>query len=618
VSGDGHVRFHDLLAERLDTTLEAADDAALSTHLADCASCRVVERDYAAQRQQLRALGPVEAPRDLWARTRTALDHEIARDGRRARPAPALPTRRSGGVRQLRVAVGSLVGVLVVLLVAGGPLLQRNPIAVPAPTSFPIAPESFAFVDIADGTATLYRTDVAQACPPTNVDCRSGPESLPVVRFAAGFAAQQMALGGNGQVFVASRDLDGGEVFAIVDLATDGGPKATPSPTPGATDQGGKPTASPDPDATLGSPSTRPSVSAPPSTGVPLTAEARPILTGVRGAGAPAAWSPDGSILAFSAVPADRSHGSDIYIWRPGDDVAVPLTTDHRSIFASWSGARIVVSRTTLADPKDPAAPVTSETVVIDPGSAEERPVDLADSWLPSVDPTRHWVVYWKGRLAAVDGVITPEAGELLVADWAAIDPWAADDAAANPSSAPDGSAKPGTESAPPTSRPTTKPVPTGAKPTASAGRTATAKPAVTNAGDATDTPAGASRVPVPTDSPAVPDRPDGVSGDTVDWVVRWAADGAAFGVWTASGHDQSTAGWLTVRSEPSAESPAGDLLLGPNSARRSFALGADRVVWVTPLANGDGELWMATWGIDGSGTLRIRNLDSAEAVPAF
>jgi hypothetical protein len=613
VSGDGHDRFHALLAERVDATLAPADDAALSAHLAECPACRSVERDYESQRQGLRMLGPVEAPRDLWARTRTALDHEIARSGRGVRPAPSLPAGRSGGVRQMRVAVGSLVGVLVVLLVAGGPLLDRHPTAISEPTSFPIAPESVAFVDITDGTATLYRTNVAQACPPSNVDCRSGPESLPVAQFVAGFEAQQMALGGNGQVFIASRDPQGGEVFAIVDLAP--GPRATPSPTPDASSSGGAPTGSPgpsstvDPNASAGSPS----ISTPSPSGALITADARPILTGVRGTGAPAAWSPDGSVLAFSAIPTDHSQGSDIYTWRPGDVVALPLTTDHRSIFASWSGMRIVASRLVVdleapaapADATDAAAPLSAETVVIDPGSGETRSVDLADSWLPSVDPTRHWVVYWNGRLGSLDGVVVPEAGELLVADWAAIDPWAADDAAATP--APTSTSRPSPHATP-------KATAGGKGPTPTAGATGTAGPTGTK--DAQGTPDAAS--PLPTDSPAVPDRPDGVSGDTVDWVVRWAADGAAFGVWTASGHDQSTTGWLNVRAAPSAKSPAGDLVLGPTAARRSFAVGADRVVWVTPLPNGDGELWMATWGIDGSGSLRIRNLDSAAAVPAF
>lgn len=634
MSGDSHDRFHELLARRLDAPLEAPDDAALDGHLAGCAACRVVERDYAAQRQQLRLLSRIEAPRDLWARTRTAIDREITRDGPRPRLAPSPRLGRSGTERQLRLAVGSLVGVLVVLMVAGGPLLQGTPTPTSAATPFPIAPQSVAFVDVAGGQATLYRTDVAQACPPTHVDCQSGLVSRPVAHFVAGLEAREMALGGNGQVFIASRDALGGEVFAIVDLARNSGPPATPSPTPEATtaiEPSGAPTVSPDlaatvdPKATPVSATETPSGSASSSPDDLLTTEARPILSDVRGTGAPAAWSPDGTILAFSAIPADHSQGSDIYTWRPGEDVASPLTADHRSVFASWAGARIVMSRLVLPDPGDPDAVLTAETVVIDPGTAEERAVVLADSWLPSVDPSRRWVIYWTGRLAAKEGVVVPLAGRLLVADWASIDPWAAHDAAATPEPiSSDGTPTGSGPSSTPKTTPTATPEDTAdGTPTATPEATTAAGPTPTNEGTAAGSPDAASDGPASNRpasgaTPTVPDRPDAVSGDIIDWVVRWAADSDAFGIWSASRPDGSGSGSLTIRSAPSVKSPVGDTLLGPIPARRSFALGADRVVWVTPLPSGDGELWMATWGIGGNGSLRIRNLDSAQAVPAF
>ncbi|MFI5254507.1 MAG: zf-HC2 domain-containing protein [Candidatus Limnocylindrales bacterium] len=637
MSGDVHARFRELLAERIDTPLAPPDETALETHLSGCAACRVVERDYAAQRQQLHSLATIEAPRDLWARTRTAIDHEIARTSPPARPAASLRLARAGTARQMRLAVGALVGVMVVLLVAGGTLLQGNPFNPPGPTPFSIPPQSIAYLDYVDGKTTIYQADVAQVCPPTNVDCRTGPESRPVARFVAG-EAQQLALGGNGQAFIASRDAAGGEVFSIVDLAPPVGPRPSPTATPGDTGSAG-PSGTPGTTAgaTTGDTSTPPATAGETPGGASptdtLLTAARPILTGVSGTGAPAAWSPDGTILAFSAMPIDHSQGSDVYVWRAGDEVAQPLTTDHRSYFASWSGERIVISRlsveapgagatptpagdgttasTSSAAPSAPTEPAAAaETVVIDPASAEERPVDLPAGWLPSVDPTRRWVVYWTGRLSQTDGVIVPEAGELLVADWASIDPWAADDAAASPEpSAPDTTPGTGTPKPKATGRPepTDTQVPT-ARPTDTP--TASASESVTDAGG------GATPTDGLTASPALPDRPDAVSGDTGDWVVRWSADGAAFGVWTSSG-PQGT-GWLTIRSAPSFAPPAGDLLLGPTAARRSFAVGTDRVVWVSPAANGDGELWMATWGAGGPGSLRIRSLDSAEAVPAF
>ena len=44
------------------------------------------------------------------------------------------------------------------------------------------------------------------------------------------------------------------------------------------------------------------------------------------------------------ARPADAG-GSDVYLWKVGDDEVQPLTSDGQSSFASWSGDQVVVSR---------------------------------------------------------------------------------------------------------------------------------------------------------------------------------------------------------------------------------------------------------------------------------
>jgi hypothetical protein len=340
----------------------------------------------------------------------------------------------------------------------------------------------------------------------------------------------------------------------------------------------------------------------------------------MHGTGAPAAWSPEGTTLALSAMPADGSAGSDVYIWRPGDEQAVPLTSDHHSTFASWAGDRIVVSRIAAADAAsaDPAA-LTTTTVVIDPTSGEERAVELSDAWLPSVDPTRHWVVYWQGRLEAQEAAVLPAGGRLLIAGWSAIDPWAADDVAAAAAAA---------ASASPSGVPATSP---GEQPVASdtpppgPGPTATVAPEPTP-GDT----GGADERPAPAGSPGgsltasgspdasrAPDQPPAVSGSTSDWVVRWSTTGTAYGIWTRIDR-MEMGGTLIVRSVPGATNPEGEVLVAPTPAQRSFAVGADRVVWVTPLPGGDGELWVASWGELGNGSLRLRTLDSAQALPAF
>jgi hypothetical protein len=642
VSPDRHLRFHELLAERLDGPLPAREAADLQAHLAACPACRVVERDYTAQHEQLRALSAIDPPRDLWARTRAAIDHEVAREGRRPFPAPTLELDRPGAHRQLRVAIGSLVGVLVALLLVGGPLAQGPIPEVASATPFAIPPQQLAFLDVADGQLTLYRADVAEVCPPPGISCAAGPPSRPVVRLGGGVAARELALGGGGQLFIAGRDPLGAEIFAIIALPVTPSPEPTPSPTMGpdgsappstpteptptatepVVEPSGDPTATPTarptdgPDGTPGTGSDAPSITPPPTSGQPATAEAHPILSDMRGTGAPAAWSPEGTILALSAMPADGSAGSDVYTWRPGDEQAVPLTSDHHSTFASWAGDRIVVSRIAAADDASAdAAALTTTTVVIDPTSGEERAVELADAWLPSVDPTRHWVVYWQGRLEAQEEAVLPAGGRLFIAGWSAIDPWAADDAAAAAAASPSGV---------PATSPGDQPVasdapPPGPRPTA----TVAPEPTPGDVGGADERPApagspgGSPSASGSPDASLALDQPRAVSGSTSDWVVRWSTTGTAYGIWTRVEREE-TGGTLIVRSVPGATNPEGEVLVAPTPAQRSFAVGADRVVWVTPLPGGDGELWVASWGELGNGSLRLRTLDSAEALPAF
>ena len=135
-------------------------------------------------------------------------------------------------------------------------------------------------------------------------------------------------------------------------------------------------------------------------------------------------------------MPADGSHGPDIYIWRPGDREALRITDDHSTYFGSWAGGRIVASR--AAASRGGGSSVSArdlEAVVIDPSSSEVRPVRDAAMWLPSVDPTSRWVVYWHGRLERDGATVRPAAGRLVIADWRSLDPFetSSDDAPGSP-----------------------------------------------------------------------------------------------------------------------------------------------------------------------------------------
>ena len=51
--------------------------------------------------------------------------------------------------------------------------------------------------------------------------------------------------------------------------------------------------------------------------------------------------------------------------------------------------------------------------------------------------------------------------------------------------------------------------------------------------------------------------------------------------------------------------------------AGRAFGLGDQRVAWVAPLDAGDGELWVSVWGSRGQGSVKLRRVDSLDAVPS-
>jgi hypothetical protein len=98
---------------------------------------------------------------------------------------------------------------------------------------------------------------------------------------------------------------------------------------------------------------------------------------------------------------------------------------------------------------------------------------------------------------------------------------------------------------------------------------------------------------------------------------VRWSADGNAYAVWTAE-TGSKVRGSLVVHSAPSVDAPTGVTLVDRVLAGRSFGLGDQRIAWVAPLTDGDGELWVSVWGERGQGSVKLRRLDSLEAVPAY
>ena len=69
-----------------------------------------------------------------------------------------------------------------------------------------------------------------------------------------------------------------------------------------------------------------------------------------------------------------------MYVWRVGDELAVKVTDDGTSYFASWSGNEMIASRPSESG-SDDARPVS---VSIDPATQAET--DAGDLWRPVVD----------------------------------------------------------------------------------------------------------------------------------------------------------------------------------------------------------------------------------------
>jgi hypothetical protein len=461
-------------------------------------------------------------------------------------------------------------------------------------------------------------------------------------------------------------------------------PDATASPTPDAESPGPtsptdaprtqRPGRSPKPQATPGSPDPTPDasedvsttpgtepgtkgVTPDPSLSSPAAVEvALSIAEDVRLAGAAPAWSAEGDMLAFSAMPADLGEGPDVYLWRVGDEKASRLTTDHRSYFASWVDGRVVMSRIVPSDAADAdadpdastvAAPV-AQTVVVDIASREERIAKGPAVWLPAVDPAARVAVAWVGRLRREGRSVAPAAGGLYLVRWSLIDPFAPQpdpeppngpgqsgppatgepERSASPdgTAAPDGIAEPRTSPVP--SEPTSTRTPRVRKPRSSAvpgqeppassepnrGPLESASPESTSPEPA----ASGTAAPEAILQPVEPQR-DEAADPVLDWVIRWSGDSTTVGYWIADA-PRSNWGRLSIRQITLQDGEfALESVLGPNLARRAFSMGSDRVAWVAPSeVSTEGELRVRTWDAHGFGDLRIHTLDSGGGVPAF
>ena len=463
-----HERARTRAAQRLDWTLDPDEAAWLDAHLAECRACRTLANDHLEIRTRLRGLRDTAPPppRDLWARTAAAIEVEATR-GRRT----------SSG----RLPLGAMSGLLVVAFVLGATLLSNLPRSSVVPPNASVAsvlPTRQAVVPSPAGTplvvgagdvAVVRRSDdgmygysvvgVDEVCPKSaDVDC-------PLVRDAYATAIALLAdpetiIGSpsEGQAVIVNAP-NGSKANEVIVLSLPKSqPSGSPEPTPSVSaSDPPSPTVAPSPSesqstATPVATTQAPASSAPATASVsaeptetataspsespdaspsesPLGsllpsespgAEAVAIARDLIVVGQTAAFSPDGDWFAFTARPADDSHGPDIYVWHVGDEMALPVTDDHRSVFASWTDGRLVGSRPTAdVDVLEEGVEVAADAFLLDPETGEEAA--LAETgWRPIVAPDGSRAVVFNGTIAGVDDgrTIEPATGTLELRTW--------------------------------------------------------------------------------------------------------------------------------------------------------------------------------------------------------
>jgi hypothetical protein len=594
-----HARARARAAEQLDAPLAPDEARWLADHLAGCAACASAAADYASQRLELRALRdrvPVP-PRDLWARTSAAIERE-SRHRRGERRGPA---RRS--LTPYALLAGALVVAVAVGTLTSSQWFYGNPTTPPGatdriavltpsplvanPTPLAVGPKDVAYLSRKDGKYAFTTTRIDEVCPAEASDCvpNQPKESTTVI---APIASPESVFGSEGQpiVVVANESgTAGSKLFAVV-VPDSAAPSESPSESPSATPTPAS-TASPvvaptSPPATPVGPTSTPSEPpATPSTEPTATpsepaAETVEIAHGLQVVDTTAAYAPDGSAFAFTAQPADGSHGPDIYVWNVDDKEAHPITTDHRSVFGSWSGDAIVGSSLALSTDGTSADPTAF--VVRDAAAPVALP-DAGLAWRPAVDPSGATAVYWTGSLApTADGTGWQTLdGKLVIGRW--------DDVTSTEAPGASGTPAPG-----------------------DSGAGGSAAPDQPTAPDQSTAPTAAlepSEVPTATGEATARRQTTIAEGPLTDWDVRWDKTGTRLAVWIADRDDPSVGtlslyvvdpfdGSIDLANPPLRDAPA---LAG-------FSIDDGRLAWATPEDGTEdgGRVLILAWTDDGFG----------------
>ena len=617
---DRHARYRELLAARLDRSLTRTENRLLVGHLRECLDCQQVERDYRDQGALLRSMHTPIPPRDMWARTSTALDREVSRwsyryPRRGRKPIVANGRLRSVPPSALATAVAALGVVTVLAVLQLAPAL--TPEALPddaadgstaralRPTPFSVVSQPLTLVSAGESDFSVYETQVSQVCPTTAPDCFDDKEfvrrSVTNVSIP-NFRPQNAALSPTGgQIAFVSHNSEN-DVFAVVLLLNDepvrsfeprpsfaaapsssaSAASVSPTPTPavvesppvepGDTDPPAEDT--PDPDATAASPSASPDVeTSPADSDKPQTP--RPF-------GTPAAQpeTPPPSVVSGLTV--------------------LSILDDVHSAGAPPAWSRDSEMLAFSAMPADGSQ--GPDVYVWQPGDTHARAI---------TDDHASFFASWSGRRVVASRISDGAGSESSALVTVVIDPDTLEERTAD---------------GPLMWLPVVDPQRTNA--IAWSGRIdlSGSLPQVSDGAlylvdwSAMDPFRAESDTASRAELVAIDLSRDPASEPVLDWHVRWSGDGRVLGLWEADAPGASWGKLILVAFDPESGSlTLDDPLIGPQLSKRGFTIGADRVAWIGPSNDGtEGELRIRTWGTDGVGDLRIQSLDVEELVPSF
>ena len=641
-----HERAGRLAAVRLDQPLPPIDEAALEDHLDGCADCRALAAAYEADRVALRALPPIEPPRDLWARTSAALELEHARHPsgpnrgpRRWGPVAVL----SGGVALVLVIAivgpgllaGSTTAPGIVAVASGQPQPQASFAAAATPITVATSEVTWV-VTKASGGLSLVTADVNKVCPTgAEPDCpplagvARSLASLPTVPsslvLSPSNAGQAVAIGptpnkaGTTLFVMAVPAAPAGSpvpsippsvgpssapLHSAAPSVEPSAPAITPGPTDSAVPPPSAPPVTPSPSPVGASPSP---VLSPPASGTPAPTAAATlaILSNVTLVGDLAAYSPDGHWFAFSARPAGTTTGPDVYVWQSGWPIAQPITTDHGSVFSGWVAGQILVSRAIPVDAQGNPMPSGSDVPSASPSADANGAPSPSGTDLPDNSPAG----------SATDGASASVSGQAELAS----------------PSAPVQLATPAAFLVDPASGIATRILGLdGWRPVVDPSGTWVAYWSGTLRFD----PASGMWLPLKGNLevaswPLVSTAPDSATGAAAahplpldagsDWDLRWDRTGEHLGVWIADTDNPGlgSLSLLTIYQASGQTSSAPPALLLDTPALRGFALRDGQLVWATPPGqDGTGSrLSVLAWTGVNAGKTSVQPLDDGALI---